>query len=313
MMITRKTIEAKAALPEAELELNHVRKIFHGGQGVQDASLVLKPETIHGLIGANGSGKTTLLALIAGLLFPDSGTITYGGMPVHENPSVLSSICMVKTHERSWNEYSLKQIYSYASLFYPYWDATLAEDLMNKFQLGGSKKYKQLSRGGQSMAGIIKGLASRAPMTLLDEPVLGLDASMREIFYRILLEDYGKYPRTFVISTHLIDEAENLFEQIAYVKKGTIAYNGPVEEFAAKASYATGPAAVLEKLSGDVRNLHTERLGGKLMLALEDLTDPTERRTLQEQGVELSPIPLQKLFVYMTLRDTANGQGGGNL
>lgn len=220
---------------------------------VQDASLILKPETIHGLIGANGSGKTTLLALIAGLLFPDSGTITYGGMPVHENPSVLSSICMVKTYERLWNEYSLKQIYSYASLFYPYWDATLAEDLMNKFQLGGSKKYKQLSRGGQSMAGIIKGLASRAPMTLLDEPVLGLDASMREIFYRILLEDYGKYPRTFVISTHLIDEAENLFEQIAYVKKGTIAYNGPVEEFAAKASYATGPAAVLEKLSGDVR------------------------------------------------------------
>lgn len=313
MMITRKTNEAKAAPPGAELELNHVSKVFPGGQGVHDICLTLEPQVIHGLIGANGSGKSTLLSLIAGQRFPGSGQITYGGAPVHENAAALSSICLVKTYERSWDNYKLKDIFNYASLFYPNWDDELAEELMRKFQLGSKKNYQQLSRGGQSMAGIIKGLASRAPLTLLDEPVIGLDASMREIFYRTLLEDYGRFPRTFMVTTHLIEEAENLFERMAYIKKGRIAFQGPVEDFAANAVYASGPATILEALLKDARVLHSERLGGKLLLALEDLSDPSERKMLQDQGVELSPVPLQKLFVYLTLRDAENHQGGGNL
>lgn len=296
----------------AGLELTHVSRIFRGGGGVHDISLSLEPQMIHGLIGANGSGKSTLLSLIAGQRFPDSGQIIYGGAAVQENSAALSSICLVKTYERSWDNYTLKDIFKYASMFYPHWDEQLAEDLMGKFQLKGSKNYQQLSRGGQSMAGIIKGLASRAPLTLLDEPVIGLDASMREIFYRTLLEDYGKFPRTFVVATHLIEEAEKLFEQMVYIKKGRIAFQGPVEDFAANAVYASGPATVLEKLLEDTRVLHSERLGGKLLLALENLPDPAERRMLLDQGVELSPVPLQKLFVYLTLRDTENTQGGTN-
>lgn len=118
------------------------------------------------------------------------------------------------------------------------------------------------------MAGIIKGLASRAPLTLLDEPVIGLDASMREIFYRTLLEDYSNNPRTFVVTTHLIEEAENLFERMVYIKRGRVAFQGPVEDFAANAVYASGPANVLEKLLGDVRVLHSERLGASCCLRL---------------------------------------------
>lgn len=305
--------EAAADMYSKELEISHASKVFSGGQGVHDISLILEPQVIHGLIGANGSGKSTLLSLIAGQRFPDSGQIIYGGATIQENAEALSSICLVKTYERSWDNYTLKEIFSYASLFYPNWDGGLAEELMRKFQLGSKKNYQQLSRGGQSMAGIIKGLASRAPLTLLDEPVIGLDASMREIFYRTLLEDYGRFPRTFMVTTHLIEEAENLFERMTYIKKGRIAFQGPVEEFSAKAAYASGPATVLEVLSKDARVLHSERLGGKLLLALEDLSDPAERKMLQDQGVELSPVSLQKLFVYYTLRDADNNQGGGNL
>lgn len=311
MMSTGEKNTAAAAPPEARLELSHVSKVFRGGQGVHDLSLTLEPQMIHGLIGANGSGKSTLLSLIAGQRFPDSGRISYGGQPVNEHAAALNQICLVKTYERAWDNYSLKEIFKFASIFYPHWDDKLAKELMGRFQLEGRKNYQQLSRGGQSMAGIIMGLASRAPLTLLDEPVTGLDASMREIFYRTLLEDYGNFPRTFVVTTHLIEEAENLFERMVFIKRGRIAFQGPVEDFAANAVYASGPAAVLEKLLGDARNLHSERLGGKLLLALEDLSDPAERRMLQDQGIELSPVPLQKLFVYLTLRDAENSQGGG--
>lgn len=311
MMSTLKKVEPAAAVSGQELGLSHVSKVFRGGQGVHDVSFTLQPQVIHGLIGANGSGKSTLLSLIAGQRFPDSGLITYGGAPVNEHAAALNQICLVKTYERSWDNYSLKEIFQFASFFYPHWDEKLAGELMGRFQLDGRKNYQQLSRGGQSMAGIIKGLASRAPLTLLDEPVTGLDASMREIFYRTLLEDYSHFPRTFVITTHLIEEAENLFEQMLYIRKGRIDFQGPADEFAQGATYITGPATVLEKLLTDTRVLHSERLGGKLLLALTHLSDPAERKQLQEQGAELSPVPLQKLFVYLTLRDAANTQGGG--
>jgi len=295
----------------AEMELIRVNRVYRGGEGVHDASLILKSQAIHGMIGANGSGKSTLLSLMAGQQFQDSGQILYGGVPIHEQAKTLSNICLVKSYERSWENYNLKQIFSFAALLYRNWDAGLAGELMDKFQLSGKKNYKQLSRGGQSMAGIIKGLASRAPLTLLDEPVIGLDASMREVFYKALLEDYTRFPRTFVITTHLIDEGENLFEYLAYIKKGSIAYHGATEQFSAKASYLTGSASLLEDLVKDGRTLLVERLGGRLLLALEDLSDPAERKQWLDKGVELAPIPLQKLFVYMTLRDAANHQGGG--
>ncbi|KGE20765.1 ABC transporter ATP-binding protein [Paenibacillus wynnii] len=294
------------------MELFRVSRVFRGGQGVHDVSLVLKSQAIHGMIGANGSGKSTLLALMAGQQFPDSGQVLYGGIPVHEHAHTLSNICLVKTHERSWENYTLKQIFSFAALLYPNWDAGLAGELMDKFQLNAKKKYKQLSRGGQSMAGIIKGMASRAPLTLLDEPVIGLDASMREIFYKALLADYSMFPRTFVMTTHLIDESENLFEYMTYIKKGNVAYHGPVEDLSAKASYLTGTSSLLEELTKDKRTLHVERLGGRLLLALEDLSDPSERKHWLDKGVELSPISLQKLFVYMTQRDAANNEREGN-
>ncbi|WNS43332.1 ABC transporter ATP-binding protein [Paenibacillus sp. MMS20-IR301] len=311
MMSTGNQLEAAAVQPEATLELSHVSKVFRGGQGVHDVSFTLEPQVIHGLIGANGSGKSTLLSLIAGQRLPDKGLITYGGGQIQHQAAALQQICLIKTSERSWSNYSLKEIFSFASILFPRWDGQLARELLDRFQLNSRKNYQQLSRGGQSMAGIIVGLASRAPLTLLDEPVTGLDASMREIFYRTLLEDYSSAPRTFVVTTHLIEEAENLFEQMIYLRRGRVDFQGPVEEFAPGASYASGPATVLEKLLTDARLLHSERLGGKLLLALEQLSDPAERRMLQDQGVELSPVPLQKLFVYLTLRDAANTQGGG--
>ena len=79
---------------------------------------------------------------------------------------------------------------------------------------------KALSRGMLSAAGIIVGLASRAPLTIFDEPYLGLDAVARSLFYDRLLEDYTEHPRTVILSTHLIDEVSRLLEHVIVLDQG---------------------------------------------------------------------------------------------
>ena len=93
-----------------------------------------------------------------------------------------------------------------ASFCYPNWDAGLASSLLDDFGLRAGKAIKSLSRGQRSALGITIGLAARAEVTLFDEPYAGLDAVARQIFYDRLLADYADFPRTVLLSTHLIDE-----------------------------------------------------------------------------------------------------------
>ncbi|MEC0176793.1 hypothetical protein P4H83_18115 [Paenibacillus favisporus] len=109
-----------------------------------------------------------------------------------------------------------------ASAYYERWDWDLAKDLIKAFQLDPGKKMRQLSRGMESLIGNIVGLASRAQLTVYDEPMLGLDVLMREKFYRILLEDYAENPRTIFLSTHLIDEIDSVAEKIFIMDGGQI-------------------------------------------------------------------------------------------
>ncbi len=87
-------------------------------------------------------------------------------------------------------------------MYYPHWDKAYAEQLVQRFGLKTKKRISKLSKGMLSMVTIVLALASRAPVTILDEPVAGLDVVAREDFYKLLLEDYTETGRTFIISTH---------------------------------------------------------------------------------------------------------------
>lgn len=77
----------------------------------------------------------------------------------------------------------------------------------------------------QTVVGIIQGLASRSPITIFDEPTTGLDAAHRELFYSLLLEDYGEYPRTIILSTHLVEEVTHIIEDVIIIKKEDWLFN----------------------------------------------------------------------------------------
>jgi ABC-2 type transport system ATP-binding protein len=164
---------------------------FRGHTALDGVSTVIERDSITGLLGRNGAGKTTLMQLLTGHRLPTSGSVEVLGGAPYENEGVLSRICFVKEGQRYPDHFRVRDALDAAALVYPDWDADLAADLLRDFDLPVKRPIKKLSRGMTSALGIVIGLASRAPVTLFDEPYLGLDAVARQLSYDRLLADYA--------------------------------------------------------------------------------------------------------------------------
>ena len=287
------------------LSAQHITKNYGKKQVLHDVSIDIEPGIIYGLIGRNGAGKTTLLSILTAQNTWDTGTVTYGDAPVWENAAALADICFSRELSPMMmfgeNTYKVRDYLKAAATYYPYWDEAYAQRLVQRFGLETKKRISKLSKGMLSMVTIILALASRAPITILDEPVAGLDVAAREDFYKLLLEDYTETGRTFVISTHIIEEATNVFEKVIVMKDGAIAEVAETEEFVGSFSFMTGKdedvAAVCARL-GSSKVLHTEHFGRQTGAALR--VPPRQAQAAAEgRNVDISPVNLQKAFVYL--------------
>ncbi len=199
-------------------EYAHKKQITHA---LKNINLTIPHHRIVGLIGPNGAGKTTLLKTIAGQLFPTTGTLTVADTNIHKAPESYQ-VCLVNDYEPLYTLHRIHTILDIGRLHYPNWDNDYAVDLMDSFQLNPSKKYNQLSKGQRGLVGIIIALASKAPITIFDETHISLDVIMRQKFFDLLLEEYTDSTRTFIISTHYMNEASNLFEDVIMMNNGEI-------------------------------------------------------------------------------------------
>src|SRR5262249_44679828 len=156
---------------------------------VKGVSFSIEAEKIYGLLGRNGAGKTSIMRIITAQELATCGEAQIFGEAPYENSRVLSRICFVKDTQTYPKHFRVSDVLSVAPFFYPNWDREYALTLIEEFRLPLNLRMKALSRGMLSAAGIVVGLASRAPLTMFDEPYLGLDAVARGVFYDRLLED----------------------------------------------------------------------------------------------------------------------------
>ena len=262
--------------------------------------LTLEPGHIYGLIGRNGAGKTTLLSALTAQMPVDAGTVTYGGAPVWENEAVLGELCFSRelgsTVGGMSNALKVKDYLNAGRLFYPHWDEAYAQKLITQFKLDPKKKLSALSKGMASMLTIVLALASRAPITFMDEPVAGLDVVAREDFYRLLLDDYAETGRTFVISTHILEEASNVFEKVLIMKEGRLIEACDADELLAQFCAVTGRDDVVNEACSGLNILHTETLGRQKSCVVRT---PAEAMAAKGLDVDCTSLPLQKVFVAL--------------
>ncbi|MEV4260696.1 ABC transporter ATP-binding protein [Kribbella sp. NPDC049584] len=279
---------------------------FAGVPALDRLDLRLAPGKIHGLLGRNGSGKSTLAAVLAGFRRPDEGRVLIEGGDLgtaqepYENAVVTSRVCLIRESGDRPEAVSVKQAIALAAALRPYWDAHLASDLLDRFEVPLNKKIQKLSRGKKSALGVVLGLASRAPLTIFDESYLGMDVPSRNLFYDALLADYTEGPRTFVLSTHLVSEVSAMLEEVVILDNGRLVTQSPVDSLRGRGASIVGPAAAVDKFTAGFTVLAEERLGGtKSTTVLGDL-DPALLGQATAAGLEIGPVGLQDLFVHLT-------------
>jgi len=281
------------------IEATSLTKRFGAVTAVDSATFSIEKNTITGLLGRNGAGKTTLMQLLTAQQYATSGTVEVLGATPVENAATLQQISFIKESQRYPDDFQPRHVFASAPWFFPNWDAAFAERLIADFRVPLKRRIKKLSRGQVSAVGVIVGLASRAPITFFDEPYLGLDAVARQVFYDRLLEDYAEYPRTVVLSTHLIDEVSNLLEHVIVIDDGRIIVDEDADSLRGRATTIAGPASAVERFVASREVLHTERLGGLATATIGALgeADRAEAATL---GLELAPVSLQQLIIRLT-------------
>lgn len=254
----------------SKLECRGIVKTYGGKDVLHGIDLVLESGKIYGLIGRNGAGKTTLLSILTAQNPTTQGSVTFDGQTVWENPEVLSHLCFSRElNQISGNNVNTMRVKEYlriAATYFPYWDKEMEKRLVEEFGLDTKKRIGKLSKGMLSMVTIIVALASKAEFTFLDEPVAGLDVVARERFYELLVEEFTETGRTFVVSTHIIEEAADVLEEVIIVDQGKILLQENTQELLERSYHISGHADEVDQATAFYEKHHEEYWGAAKVL-----------------------------------------------
>ena len=282
------------------VEVEHLTKVYGNMTAIDAISFALEEGKIYGLLGRNGAGKTTVTRLLTAQIFATSGELRVFGEKPYENKRVLSQMCFIREDQKYPKKFHVSDILALSASFFPQWDRAYASSLIEDFQLPLKRSVQALSRGMLTAVGIVVGLASRAPLTIFDEPYMGLDVVARSLFYDRLIEDYTEHPRTIVLSTHLIDEVSRLLEHVIVIDKGRILLDEDADVLRTRAVTVIGSASEVAAFTMEKEVIGGERFGPLVSATVLGNIDADERRYASALGLEFSPVSLQQLIVHLT-------------
>ena len=212
------------------LQCNDLVKKYMNKTAVEGISFEAEKGKIYALLGPNGSGKTTLMKMIAGLVKPTSGTITYKGNPIGVESK--KRVAYMSTEPFFYNYMSVADVGKYYKDFFEDFDEKRYEELVERMELGMRDKAKTLSSGLAAKLKIAATLARKAELYMLDEPLNGIDIIAREKIITAVLE-VAREDSTILISSHLVDELEKIIDNAVFIKSGSIVLNGDAENLRA--------------------------------------------------------------------------------
>lgn len=289
------------------IEAQGVSRRFKDTVALDNVTLNFEKDKIHGMLGRNGAGKTTLMSVMTAQDWPSEGEVRVFGQVPHENEQILPDICFVREDQRYPEDALAKHAFAAARDAFENWDEDFAQRLIKDFRLPEKTSIKKMSRGQKSAVGVIIGLASRAPVTVFDEPYMGLDAVARQLFYDRLLQDYSEHPRTIVVSSHLIDEIAYLLEHVVVIDRGKILVDESAEDLRDRAVTLVGHADAVKQVVANREVLNHEEMGRIVRTTVLGKLTAEERQLVSQLNLDLIPVSLQQLIVHMT-RNNAIGQ-----
>src|SRR5437773_6418015 len=256
-----------------------LRKAFGTTSALDSVDLRVEEGRILGLIGPNGAGKTTALNAILGLT-PYQGELkVLGRDPWKERDRLMRDVCFIADVAVLPRWIRVSQALEFVAGVHPRFDRAKAEGFLAKTSIGLDRKVKHLSKGTVAQLHLALVMAIDAKLLVLDEPTLGLDILFRKQFYDSLLNDYFDRNRTIVVTTHQVEEIQDVLTDLMFIDRGRIVLECSMEEFETRYVEVTvNPAQVA--VARALKPMYERHVFGRTIL----LFDRVERGRLLQLG-----------------------------
>ncbi|MEE8220357.1 MAG: ABC transporter ATP-binding protein [Woeseiaceae bacterium] len=208
----------------------NVSKFYGSVRAVDDVSFEIEKGKITGLIGPNGAGKTTLLKAVLGLTDCQGSLSVLGLDPFRQRKELMQNICFIADVAVLPRWIRVTQLLDFIEAVHPRFSRSRAEELLSRTKVRPDAKVRELSKGMVTQFHLSIITAIDAKLLVLDEPTLGLDIIFRKEFYGNLLNDYFDGERTILITTHQVEEIENLLTDIMFINDGKIILDASMED-----------------------------------------------------------------------------------
>lgn len=214
------------------IEARDLTKKYGAQVALDRANLKVEAGRIVGLIGPNGAGKTTALRAILGLTSYEGQLTVLGREPLRERTSLMQDACFIADVAVLPAWLRVDQAIDFVAGVHPRFRRDRAVEFLAKTQILGNRRIRELSKGMKTQVHLALTMAINATLFVLDEPTLGLDILARRTFYDALVNDYMDETRTILITTHQVEEVENLLTDLIFIDKGRIVLDSSIEEVA---------------------------------------------------------------------------------
>lgn len=284
------------------VSMSSVSKRFGSQQVLDGLDWQIAPGQVVGLLGRNGAGKSTLLECLLGLRETDGGAIALFGEDVGNlSEAARGRIGYVPQKTDVFDWLTPVQMFDYFKAMYPRWNTAKVESLLSRWGFEATlrnKQIKKLSGGEQQRLAIIRALAHEPELLILDEPVAALDPVGRREFLRELVDQVIERGTTVVFSTHILSDLERVAFDLAFLKGGKIALQGPTDTLLDGARRIVAPTAALPRapLAGEV----SRRDDGVMANVVVQTAGADVQRLLAQPGVRVEALSLEDLFIEVT-------------
>ncbi len=213
------------------IEARGLKKTFGTTTALAGIDFKIEEGKIVGLIGPNGAGKSTLLNTVLGLI-PYEGQLSVLGLnPWSSRGALMRDVCFIADVAVLPRWMRVQNAIDYVAGVHPKFDRERAEQLLAKTQIKKSSKISELSKGMVTQLHLALVMAIDAKLLVLDEPTLGLDVLFRKQFYDTLLNDYFDHRRTIVVTTHQVEEVEQILTDVMFINQGRIVLDCAMDDF----------------------------------------------------------------------------------
>jgi ABC-2 type transport system ATP-binding protein len=212
------------------IEARGLRKAFGTTIALDGVNLRVPEGRIVGLIGPNGAGKTTALNALVGLTPYEGELKVLGRNPWTERDELMREVCFITDVAVLPRWLRVSQALDYVEGVHPRFDRAKADSFLAKTTIGRARSVKELSKGMVAQLHLALVMAIDARVLILDEPTLGLDILYRKQFFDSLLNDYFDHSRTILVTTHQVEEVQNVLTDVVFIDRGRIVFDCSMEE-----------------------------------------------------------------------------------